>query len=400
MKIFSLIIGYFKKLTELFVGKKHSLPVPKPVEKSGGGVVEPIPSNPIKVPIPIDNKRSPTIDLDKIEKEIQKLEEKLKFIRLRKEKIKKEIETLKSIKDTKQPSVITYPKRRSPSSILPNNAIEEIVELLNEVSILKLYIHKEEHRRKKEDKKVEEIRESTEKLKIKLNPFQPINNILEAIEKEIVNLRSIDRIVEVRKDLEKLKEERNQKIRELEALLEKKSDWQDFRNVLEENRVAMLYHFTDRENIESIKKYEGLFAWKYCEDVGIHIPRPGGNRPSREFDLEKKKEYYVRLAFNKEHPMLYVAQKDGRIKDPVWLEVAIEVAYFKDTEFSDINATANAARIGKDLQFLKNVRFDILRKAESIKHYNLSDNEKPYNQAEVLAKIWVPIKYIKNIHQF
>jgi hypothetical protein len=34
-----------------------------------------------------------------------------------------------------------------------------------------------------------------------------------------------------------------------------------------------------------------------------------------------------------------------------------------------------------------------------VKHYNLPESEKPFNQAELLVKTWIPIDYIKNIEK-
>lgn len=203
----------------------------------------------------------------------------------------------------------------------------------------------------------------------------------------------------IRKIEEAKKAEKENK---LKALLTKKFNWRDFQRILQENGIAGFYHFTDRSNLKSIKENGGLFSWYYCDLNRIEIPMPGGSLGSRQNDTINGKKDFVRVAFNKEHPMLFIAQKDGRISRPVWLDIDIEVAYFEHTEFSDKNAAAFSSYtpiIGKEAQHLSNIRFDILKKAERVKHYNLLDNEKPYNQAEVLVKTWIPIEYIKNIER-
>ena len=191
-----------------------------------------------------------------------------------------------------------------------------------------------------------------------------------------------------------------EKENKLKGLLTKKFNWRDFQRILQENGIVGFYHFTDRSNLKSIKENGGLFSWYYCDFNRIEIPMPGGSLGSRQNDTTNGKKDFVRVAFNKEHPMLFIAQRDGRISRPVWLDIDIEVAYFEHTEFSDKNAAAFSSYtpiIGKETQYLSNIRFDILKKAERVKHYNLMDNEKPYNQAEVLVKTWIPIEYIKNI---
>lgn len=204
--------------------------------------------------------------------------------------------------------------------------------------------------------------------------------------------------------LRKLDEEkRTEKQRKLNELLEFKFNWRDFEKVLQENGITAFSHFTDKANLKSIKDNGGLFSWFYCDMNNIVIPMPGGSMGSRQNDTTNGKKDFVRVAFNKEHPMLFIAENDGRISNAVWLNIDVKVAYFKNTEFSDKNAAAFSSytpKIGKDVNYLENVRFDILKKAKRVKHYNLSDDEKPYNQAEVLVKTWIPIEYITNINSF
>jgi hypothetical protein len=83
---------------------------------------------------------------------------------------------------------------------------------------------------------------------------------------------------------------------------------EDFQKILQENNITKLYHFTDRNNLESIKKY-GLLSWDYCRKNGIPIPRPGGNELSRKLDQYIGMQNYVRLCFVPDHPMLYFAKK-------------------------------------------------------------------------------------------
>ena len=41
--------------------------------------------------------------------------------------------------------------------------------------------------------------------------------------------------------------------------MEKKSNWQLFQNLLVRNNIKKLYHFTDRENLDSIIQHGGLW---------------------------------------------------------------------------------------------------------------------------------------------
>lgn len=178
----------------------------------------------------------------------------------------------------------------------------------------------------------------------------------------------------------------------LEALSsELKEDWQDFKNVLDENGIRFLYHFTDMRNIPSIKRHGGLYSWFYCHTHDIIIPCQGGDYDSQELDKKYGLEDYVRLSFCDDHPMAYRLKQSGsNIKI---LKIKADVALLKDVQFSDMNAADKRHTHGKTLGHLQMVDFDATKM-----HYLRSDNPnfKPH-QAEVMVKTFIPLKYIVNI---
>ena len=170
-----------------------------------------------------------------------------------------------------------------------------------------------------------------------------------------------------------------------------------FTDVLLDNKVKYLYHFTDKGNIESIIKLGGLYSWEYLLNNKIFIPFPGGDQLSRMLDSRFKLADYVRTSFCSDHPMKFVATKEGRIHNPVVLKIDPCIVTFRDTLFSDMNATSTNHHRGKKLEDLKRIRFDICL---SKNYFNLSDAEKPYYQAEVMVKRFIPTKYILNLNDF
>lgn len=191
-----------------------------------------------------------------------------------------------------------------------------------------------------------------------------------------------------RKKAEAEQEERNR----LERLSsELKDNWQDFKQILDENGVSYLYHFTDSRNIPSIKIHGGLFSWYYCQKHGITIPCQGGDYDSRELDKKYGLEDYVRLSFCNDHPMAYRLKLSG--SDIIILRIKADVALLKDTQFSDMNAADKRHTHGKSLKHLQMVNFCATRM-----HYlrNEDPNFKPH-QAEVMVKTFIPLKYIENI---
>lgn len=154
---------------------------------------------------------------------------------------------------------------------------------------------------------------------------------------------------------------------------------------LREQGINKLYHFTDRENVESIIRTGGLYSWDYLERSDLKIPRPGGSEFSRSRDLRDGLQDYVRLSFVRNNPMMYAAKADGRIFDAVILEVDLDVVRFPDVMFSDRNATAKNCVVGAGVEMLKNIRFALIRRGRWS-----SEEEKGFLQAEVLVRGAVP----------
>ena len=179
--------------------------------------------------------------------------------------------------------------------------------------------------------------------------------------------------------------------------MEKKSNWQEFKTILDQHGIKKLYHFTDRDNLESIIKNGGLYSWGDCEDKGIKIAKPGGGLLSRDLDKRDRLQHYVRVSFTTQHPMMYVAMQDGRLSNPVVLEIDPEVIYWQDSKYANMNATRSGAHKGATLDDFKQIHF---KSVKVHKHFDLPEEEQPYFQAEVLVKNFIPLEYIKNIGNF
>lgn len=191
-----------------------------------------------------------------------------------------------------------------------------------------------------------------------------------------------------KKEEEKKKEKQNQ----LNSLLIKKTNWKDFERILEQNNIFEFYHFTPRANIESIKKQRALYSWNYCEKNKITIPIQGGDLQSKELDRKYGLEDYVRVSFCNDHPMAF------RLRDQnlIYLKISLDVAYFKNTLFSNMNAADHLHKHGPTIDDLERINFSAT-KARFVRKESPIFKE---HQAEVLIKTWIPIEYIKNIHDF
>jgi len=191
-----------------------------------------------------------------------------------------------------------------------------------------------------------------------------------------------------------------QERQQLEVLSsELKDDWQAVIDVLNENGIRYLYHFTDRSNIPLIKRHGGLLSWSYCDKHGIRIPKPGGGQLSRQLDVSRNLQDYVRISFTREHPMKYIAKKNGRITDPVNLIIDIRAACIANALYSNKNATIKRepVNIGSTIDDLKQIHF---RSVKVPTHFDLDDEERSYFQAEIMIKTFLPKKYIVNLDKF
>ena len=108
--------------------------------------------------------------------------------------------------------------------------------------------------------------------------------------------------------------------------------------ILAKYKFDYIWHFTDKSNLKSIQKYKGLLSLGELERRGIEIPVPGGNEWSHDADEKKGLHEYIHIAFIDDHPMLYRAKKEGRIKDPIWLKIDASIMLKKGVRFcSDIS---------------------------------------------------------------
>lgn len=191
-------------------------------------------------------------------------------------------------------------------------------------------------------------------------------------------------------------EEKNKEKDKLSKLLAKKINWEDFEKVCKENAITQLYHFTDRANLKSIIECGGLYSWHYLQRNNIDIPFPGGDTLSRDLDRRHNSEDFVRVSFTTNHPMMYVAKKQNRIKDPVILKIAPEICFFQETMFSDMNATKSGHKSGPKIEDFRRIKFSIVKQLD---HFDLSEEETKYYQAEVMVKTWIPAEFILNINE-
>lgn len=320
-----------------------------------------------------------TLRTKRIELEKQRIE----GLRLQ---VKKNFESISNLIELKEATKATN------LLIATYSAIEEIddpkllnkyASLLSEVNDLKDQLRLEEFECKRlERERFEKERKEKEKLEI--------------IRKEELAKERLHKEQEAKAYEERLRAEEQAKELERKRLYEivtcKKSNSDEFIRYLTIKGIKQFYHFTERSNLSSIKKYGGLYSWSYCEKNGIKIPYAGGDDFSRNLDIRKNLQDYVRLSFCSDHPMQYRLKQQGA--DLVLLKINIEVAGFLDTRFSDINATDSHVQHGSSLEDLQRVNLY----AVTQKFVKKGDEIFSEHQAECMVKTFIPIEFIENIN--
>jgi len=124
--------------------------------------------------------------------------------------------------------------------------------------------------------------------------------------------------------------------------------------------IRHIWHFTDKSNIESIIENGGILSLRRIIENNIAVSIYGGNQWSHDADRYKGLDGYVHLAFIDDHPMLYVAKQEGRIQEPIWLQIDISVVATPGTMYSvDVSNKSGVNLIDNDAT-IQQIDFDVL----------------------------------------
>jgi hypothetical protein len=161
-------------------------------------------------------------------------------------------------------------------------------------------------------------------------------------------------------------------------------------NYFKQKGIYEFYHYTDSRNINSIIQNYGLFSLNKLDKEGIAYHQGSETREKPE---------YIRLSYTRNHPLLWVSKQNGRIEKEKILDIDLEVAGLKHTQFTNVNVARTSSPptviFGDDLSFIKNsVKLDVAKQQYGPRR---DDPDHPYYQAEIMVKDHVELKYIKNL---
>ena len=107
---------------------------------------------------------------------------------------------------------------------------------------------------------------------------------------------------------------------------------------LKKYEIKYFYHFTDISNLKSIQE-NGLLSLSETKNRDIDVTIFSGNNWSHQADDRFGVDKYVHLAFDINHPMLYIAQKENRINNHIWLKINTDIIFKDGVKFT--NQVAN-----------------------------------------------------------
>lgn len=173
-----------------------------------------------------------------------------------------------------------------------------------------------------------------------------------------------------------------------------KNDFMKIFDIIRNNNINCLYHFTDKRNIQSIKQSGGLLSQEEIDGKNIY-PIYSSSEDSRANDNRQGLSDYVRLSFVKGHPMMYTAMTCGRITSPRIIEINPLVLLLPGVLYSDRNALKNGAIIGSDAKALSNIQFNLF----SQNYLSLIDSDsRSHYQAEILVPKRVGCEFFLNFN--
>lgn len=159
--------------------------------------------------------------------------------------------------------------------------------------------------------------------------------------------------------------------------------------------ITCFYHFTDTRNLASIQAHGGLLPWSHVKGK---VPAPGGNDWSHDADAIKGQDQFVHLCFLPEHPMEFVAKRDGRIRESRFLRIDPNIIHTPGVLFCpDVGNKAGVPMLGLT-DAISQMDFEIIAPAHNRwLGPPLFERKKAACRYELLVPCKVPLSLISGI---
>lgn len=168
-------------------------------------------------------------------------------------------------------------------------------------------------------------------------------------------------------------------------------------NPFEEHTISALYHFTDQQNIPSIQELGGLYSLAKLREMGVQIPKPGGNQWSHDADRRKGVDRYIHLCFRPNHPMEFVAREEGRIQASIFLQVHPDVLYWPGVKYTADVSNKAGVTIYSIEEAKALIDFEVLFMRTNWTDPEIQQRLQQAEKSEILVPEHIPIRFIRNM---
>lgn len=171
------------------------------------------------------------------------------------------------------------------------------------------------------------------------------------------------------------------------------SDVKKLSKILSDKGLSF-FHFTDTRNLPSIQRH-GLLSMRSLREQG-HVVSPGGNDWSLDADRRSGMDGYVHLCFFREHPMEYVALKEGRILASRFLKIAPAVIEMQGVMITDRVANRADAWPQPAEAMVGKLDLEVIYTRTDWKDAKIQERLKTARLCELLIPDSVPFEFIRN----
>lgn len=159
---------------------------------------------------------------------------------------------------------------------------------------------------------------------------------------------------------------------------------------------AGFYHFTDTRNLPSIRT-DGLLSMRIQRERNRTAVAPGGNEWSFDADRRSGMDGYVHLCFFSDHPMEWIAKREGRIADSLFLKIAPEALRIPGTLIVDMVANHADAKPRPAEEMITNLDLKVIYTRTDWKDPAVQERLKIAKKYEILIPDHVPAELIANM---
>lgn len=166
------------------------------------------------------------------------------------------------------------------------------------------------------------------------------------------------------------------------------------REIIPSTQHKTFYHFTDRRNLPQIREH-GILSMAKLKAAAIKIPAPGGNQWSFDADEASGMDKYVHLCFTTNHPMVFHAVNDGRIKELIYLRIKPEVIRLPGVMVTR-DVSNQKGVIPEPVQAIADMDHEVIYKRTNWKIPEVLARLKAAERYEILVPNQVPIELVIN----